>query len=296
VVVGALPSGREDTVTAFNGVDSLYIMGGSDGLNLYHEIYQFNFSHFGAIEQVGSFPVGITEGSLGSDGLGAFFYLGGDIGARSRDIWKMTPANVNPEVVAQLPEANRLSCSVSDGLGNTYVLGGAEGSLESKRNIVHFDSLLNTAEIVAELPIGLYGASCAWVDGSVYVFGGVNSNFTHNMEIIQFTPATGLVMTLDMQFSNNGLVFSSAVTVGRHIYIIGGVTPNSELHHVTKFDPLTLALDYFTVSSMNKLYAGISATYVPATHRLYVVGGFTFVNNRVERLSDIFYIQLDWTL
>jgi len=296
VVVGVLPSGREDTVAAFDGDNSMYIMGGYDGMNLFHEIYQFNLSQHGAIHEIAYFPVGITEGTLGKDGKGAFYYIGGDVGGRSRDIWRMTPENMTPEVVGQLPEPNRLSCSASDGMGNIYIVGGAEGNMEVRRNIVKYDTTLNVATVVASLPIGLYGASCAWLDGSVYIFGGVNTNFTHNMDILEYTPATGVVKSLDMQFSSNGLVFSSALTIGRHIYIVGGLTPNSAIHHVTKFSPITMTLDYYNVPSIEHLYAGISTIYVQASHRIYAVGGFTFLNNLTERLDEIFYIQLDWTL
>jgi len=143
VVVGVLPSGREDTVAAFDGDNSMYIMGGYDGMNLFHEIYQFNLSQHGAIHEIAYFPVGITEGTLGKDGKGAFYYIGGDVGGRSRDIWRMTPENMTPEVVGQLPEPNRLSCSASDGMGNIYIVGGAEGNMEVRRNIVKYDTTLN---------------------------------------------------------------------------------------------------------------------------------------------------------
>jgi len=291
-IAASLPWGLEDTVCYYDGIKTLYIMGGWDGINYDHQIRQLKLDSHGNVEDVASFPTGLTEGSLGVDGEGAFFYLGGDKGGKSADIWKMTPANPNPTFMGLLPEASRLSCSVSDLNGNVYKIGGATQSLTLSQDIVKYDAKMNTATIVAQLPTGMYGMSCAMVNDVVYIFGGVKTGWVHNIEILKFNTKTLMFENTDMQFSNNGNLFSSAVTVGEQIYVIGGVTQDGVFHHVTKFDPIAMTLEHFDVPNHNMLYAGISTAFVEAKNQIYVVGGFTFENNKTKQLKEIFYFQL----
>lgn len=292
VIAGKLPTGREHSTAFYDGDESIYIMGGYDGLNLYDEVLQYDLH--GAIKEVGHFPTGITDGTVGTDGQGGFYYFGGDDGTVSAEIYKITPEDPNPTVIGSMPIMNRLQASASDNNGNIYIIGGITiRNLEERKNIIKYDTKTGMSSMVGKLPVGLYGAAAAMVGESVFIFGGMTDDHKYSNQIFEFIPTTGEVKVLETTMVAGGSLYSSAVVVGSEIWIVGGLSSNEEKsHHITKFDTITRQTYYMEIENWNETHSGITAVYVPKMARIYMVGGFTFINERMEHLGEISYIQL----
>jgi N-acetylneuraminic acid mutarotase len=292
VIAGKLPTGREHSTAFYDGQDSIFIMGGYDGLNLYDEVLQFDLH--GAINKVGHFPTGITDGSVGTDGKGGFYYFGGDDGTLSAEIYHITAENPNPTVIGSMPIMNRLQASASDKNGNIYICGGLTlRNIEERKNIIKYDTKTRMSSMVGKLPIGLYGASAAMVGESVFIFGGMNDEGIYSSNIFEFIPSTGEVKVLETEMVAGGSLYSSAVIVGSEIWIVGGLSSTQDkAHHITKFDTIMKTTQYMEIENWDETHSGLTAVYVPKMSRIYMVGGFTFVNERIQHLGEISYIQL----
>jgi len=286
-----LPSGRSSLSGAYDGDDTIYLMGGYGNWAYPRDVLKYTIST-DKIEHAGDLPVNSYAGNTIIDKDKRIFHIVGDQ-LLNKDILQFSPANQSFVKVASLPYANEYSAVLQPDPDTVWIIGGNR----QPKSFLKWN--LKTFQIQKEAnlsdPYQFPSAIFVEEKGAAYIFGDGNQPITkYNVSTKQF-------QKLPNHFPKTG-AFDRAVWDGRYGYIIGGggKRPSTDLlpgNTILRFDPNTedvtsLNLEGSPLSAEDE-FSDMAAVYVGKLNRIYVFGGFTTADGLelVDR-DWIFYIDL----
>jgi N-acetylneuraminic acid mutarotase len=164
-------------------------------------------------------------------------------------------------------------------VGSTaYVVGGYTGTVSLDTIVAYTPG--STAKVVGHLPIPVRYAAVAAFGGKVIVAGGT-SGTASTAAIFSFDPASG--HTTPLGTLPHVLTHSAAVTVGRHVDLIGGRAygPGAASRSILSVNPLTGKVT--TGGRLPRALSDVAALTAGGT--VLVAGG----RDKLGRASDRIY-------
>jgi len=295
-----LPVGRTDVDVVFDGVDSIYSLGGTiekigELPHWTREVIRYSLTNE-SIELVDKMVSNAYQGSGVWAGHDTLFYFGGEVHQKLAvsDIWRLpTQGPKNMSHVNELPVPARQAATVWDHGDYIYVIGGGADEDVTLSTILRYTISLNVLEVVAELP-GARKLTTAVLDtdsGSIYILGGYGTPvYPYGYDdILRFDPVQGSVEKLEAKLP--APVWNScAVWVQNEVYLFTG-TYGSSSYDLIRFNPSTNEVTTHSVSNIPRQLSGQGCVYVEKLKRIYVLGGFNF-DTGLNYWDTISYIEL----
>lgn len=284
-----LPAGLPYSIIHYDGDDSIYIFG--SGRN--SDILKFSLSSE-TITIVGAIPEDMRGGSVQGDSSGNIFIFGGYDGWYSAYFYKFNPTTETLTLLTHLGRG--ITDHISFQYNSTiYFIGGDRSPLE----FLGFDMVTESLTLVPN-NFQYYVTQGAGVrfGSKVLIFDDTQAHLRRGMELdldsFEMTPVGEPTLPL---FS----LWPSAVSDGRHAYIVGGYTPNWEATNgIIQYDPVTyenqfLAVDNWPVDGASFFRDAPSMIYVPGRNRIYFFGGYSYnvTGNWYKSHDEIFFVDLD---
>jgi hypothetical protein len=277
--------------TAYDGEDSVYLLGGYHGSGWVLDILKYSIST-GFLENIGQMP-NIYYGSTVWVGNGNLIYIGAVSNVdRNNKIWKSHSSLPNEwSVVGELPTKRTSTASVWDQVEFTYILGKRDSFNSS---LSRYSSLTNEVVNIAEVGDLAEEPSAVWDSRtrSAYFFGGRNgssSNFFN--DILKFDSDSGTLTKLNITLPYPD-VYTCAVWTGNEAYIIGGRGFLAEIPSIIRFNPATNEVTVVPVNNFPKFFFGTGCVFAEKLNRIYLFSGYS-TDSFYER--KIMYIDLDTT-
>jgi len=284
--IGDLPSPRKLTAAVYDGMDSVYILGGStENVSALNEIIKFDLST-NTSSLFGTLPGPVSHGAAVMDSTGNIFYFGGDNSSADGNgtIFKVTIVGGELQGVEEFP-----SLLDHPGVGLTghfigdsiYIFGGGLDPNVTD-NITRFNPTdLEDNTVVGALPFPLTRATSVAINETVHIFGGEDNQYgipiTSN-KIIQFSTTTGEVGLLAGELPV-GVESAVAVHAGGSVFVIGGFVGGSgnwPHQRVAEINMDTNVIQEICPTEESELIPEeASGVYSARYNRIYIFGGFT---------------------
>jgi N-acetylneuraminic acid mutarotase len=218
-----------------------------------------------AVDRLGDLAVAVASpaGAPLQSGLGILVVGGLNQAGAAIDAVQQF-AGSKTTMLPPLPTAVRGGAAVR--IGNTaYLLGGA-GSSAGGAAILSLPSPgRNPPAQVAALPRPVSDSTAATLDGAAYLFGGFTGQQA-TATIFAWQPDAAPHPTAHLP---SRLLFAAAVTVGRHVIIVGGTVNGVPTRAILRFDPRA-----HRVTTIGQLPLPVSRAAAGVIGgQVYVVGG-----------------------
>jgi len=263
-ICGTLPAGHTYGAAAYDGVDSIFFLGGQAGSGQLNTVVQYDVNTYQS-KIVGRFPRRMDSIAAATTGNGDIFTFGGFTGQyRETEIYKLSGHNPTPEVVNHLSRGASLISAVAVGSTSIFLFGGFEISDQ----ISHHNATTNTLKLVGILPIDLESLATVYDGENVFVFGG--NHF--NSAIYKFDPIAFSLETLNLT-TKQYLETNTAQYIGKGESILISRDMITKEVHFTRFHHKNETLEEFQVDfkRYGSLYYPTSAN-VSKNKKLYFHG------------------------
>lgn len=166
--------------------------------------------------------------------------------------------------------------------GRIFVAGGVDSDGGTSSRLEAFDPSMNSWTRLANMPLSVWRACAAAVDGRLYVFGGYRTSqfpFSPSNRVFAYDPATNSWEEQTRMSQPRGACV--AVAVEETIHVFGGLGGSSNrdmnLHEV--FTPSTNS--WRTEAPMPRSLSGLSGVLLEG--RIYLMGGYRFEPSLVSQ-------------
>ena len=166
---------------------------------------------------------------------------GSDAGSASRTTSTAPPASTSsarPVALSQRVEASLPSAVQETAAAATatklYVVGGYDANGQSVASVFVFDGARWANG--ASFPIAVNHPAAAVLNGDVFVAGGFTSGSATNRV---FVLAHGATTWKEIASMHTAGAAAALLTVGRSLYVIGGIAGSTQIAQVERYDPAT---------------------------------------------------------
>jgi len=282
-----LLSPRSDTVSVFDGVDTLYIFGGlffDPDFNLiaYDEIHAYNVTS-DTIEVVGTLPR-TAYGGQGylEEETRSILYFRGD----GTFLWRYDPAIGITTSVTQWFGNPAFSYSVLTANNKWVAFGGTPDPLAIYQ--VDLTTLeeggIGSLPLTTEVAMGRHSTQ----RNESFIFSGVLGERTTVLQSYDHVSNTTKKWTTAFPSFRHG--DGSPIWVGDSLLILGALVDNGARGNgIIKFNPVgNGTVEFIPISGLPDELSSLSVVYVEAVRKLYIFGGYDFRN--MDR-DEIWYIK-----
>ena len=169
-----------------------------------------------------------------------------------------------------------------------YVLGNCLSSEKGQHDVIRFDPVNKTTEILEdELPIPGAGSAAVWADGGAYIVGGRQNLTILSDRIIRYVPGEG-AQFLDARLPQ-GRIGAACAWNGETVFAFGGTialecgplecVPTDYLDEIVEFDPIndTCRTSVLSLPRPMDLRAAVYVELgeVSLSERILIPGGLT---------------------
>nr|DAG51337.1 MAG TPA: Kelch repeat [Caudoviricetes sp.] len=136
------------------------------------------------------------------------------------------------------------------------------------------------------LPHKMYGGGAAYVNGKVYLFGGIDENDTYYDTIYEYDLDAKTLTLLDSKLpSTMGRIQNSVCVIGTKVYIIGVRSANHLIDtRLYVFDPITKTTKVITDAST--FAQGENVSVAAIGNKIYAFGGYTHADGYLTSISE----------
>ena len=136
------------------------------------------------------------------------------------------------------------------------------------------------------LPHKMYGGGAAYVNGKVYLFGGIDENDTYYDTIYEYDLDAKTLTLLDSKLpSTMGRIQNSVCVIGTKVYIIGVRSANHLIDtRLYIFDPITKTTKVITDAST--FAQGENVSVAAIGNKIYAFGGYTHADGYLTTISE----------
>jgi len=291
---GLLKNEFRDSAVIYDGVDSIYFLGGHLYDHYVDTVVKFDIVA-NTFETVGKFPYELYGGVATLDDNGDILYFGGislsNAEYRSEQIFKIRRNNPEPIIMMNFTDGTgRSTRGVVRVEDVVYIFGGnACGNFENCKifTVGKYNITANTVEDVASYPVelpNLTSISVAYDGEFVYIFGG-NLRYADDWSdtILRFNPKTNELGRIESKLPK-GITESSSFIVDDIAYVIPGYAsvefPNY-YENLLAFNTKTQVVSEIDITGHIARVKAASA-YVPKQNRVYIFGLTTSVGSSYQ--------------
>lgn len=136
------------------------------------------------------------------------------------------------------------------------------------------------------LPHKMYGGGAAYVNGKVYLFGGIDENDTYYDTIYEYDLDAKTLTLLDSKLPNTlGRIQNSVCVIGTKVYIIGVRNENHLIDtRLYIFDSITKTAKVITDAST--FAQGENVSVAAIGNKIYAFGGYTHADGYLTSISE----------
>lgn len=136
------------------------------------------------------------------------------------------------------------------------------------------------------LPHKMYGGGAAYVNGKVYLFGGIDENDTYYDTIYEYDLDAKTLTLLDSKLpSTMGRIQNSVCVIGTKVYIIGVRSANHLINtRLYIFDSITKTTKVITDAST--FAQGENVSVAAIGNKIYAFGGYTHADGYLTSISE----------
>jgi N-acetylneuraminic acid mutarotase len=178
-------------------------------------------------------------------------------GSLERNLTYTAPGNQT--IYLKVPKTSNITKAVMDISGYAY---------ENRTVITKIETL----------PSARRGTSAVYVNGKIYIFGGVDG--TYLSDIIEYDPSTGSVINRSAINATerlpSGRCCTSAASVNGKIYIFGGSGYDTDFYDIIEYDPSTgSVINRSAINATERLPSERFATSAASVNgKIYIFGGY----------------------
>lgn len=136
------------------------------------------------------------------------------------------------------------------------------------------------------LPHKMYGGGAAYVNGKVYLFGGIDENDTYYDTIYEYDLDAKTLTLLESKLPNTlGRIQNSVCVIGTKVYIIGVRNENHLIDtRLYIFDSITKTTKVITDAST--FAQGENVSVAAIGNKIYAFGGYTHADGYLTTISE----------
>lgn len=136
------------------------------------------------------------------------------------------------------------------------------------------------------LPHKMYGGGAAYVNGKVYLFGGIDENDTYYDTIYEYDLDAKTLTLLESKLPNTlGRIQNSVCVIGTKVYIIGVRNENHLIDtRLYIFDSITKTAKVITDAST--FAQGENVSVAAIGNKIYAFGGYTHADGYLTTISE----------
>lgn len=136
------------------------------------------------------------------------------------------------------------------------------------------------------LPHKMYGGAAAYVNGKVYLFGGIDENDTYYDTIYEYDLDAKTLTLLESKLPNTlGRIQNSVCVIGTKVYIIGVRNENHLIDtRLYIFDSITKSTKVITDAST--FAQGENVSVAAIGNKIYAFGGYTHADGYLTSISE----------
>ena len=282
VTNSTLPVALHHHAAVYDGVDSIFLLGGYSGDGAYLDsVIKYSLADE-SVQVVGTFLPLASGVSLLHEGN--IFYVGGYDGRNSSAaVYRYSISTDNYSLVHQLPvPISGMSSAWDPSSQSVYVFGG----FGTDALVFEYNPRANSLEQVSRLPYFIQSAAAVWVtNGLTYVLGGRNEYGRDSDLIFEYDPNTKIVTRVPRflpEYLTNGC---AVLATTNYVYTLGG-------RAFMRFNPTNYELERVTLDGWPNWLEGMACIHVPKSGRVYVFGGSFQRYSPPSLTNQIAYIDL----